>query len=48
MPITEVASCVGLQTPSHFAMIFRRRTGVTPSAYRMAHDRRLRARAFQQ
>ena len=38
--ITEVAARVGFQTASHFAMLFRRWVGVTPTAYRTAHGRR--------
>jgi AraC family transcriptional regulator len=38
--ITEVAARVGFQTASHFAMLFRRWTGVTPTVYRTVHGRR--------
>ena len=40
LSITDVAFRVGFQTASHFAMLFRRWTGVTPTAYRTAHGRR--------
>ena len=43
--IPEVASRVGFQTASHFAMCFRRRAGVTPTAYRTAYGRRPLGRA---
>ncbi|OBB01173.1 AraC family transcriptional regulator, partial [Mycolicibacterium fortuitum] len=32
--VAEIASSVGFSTPSHFATAFRRRVGVSPSAYR--------------
>jgi AraC family transcriptional regulator len=32
--ITEIASSVGFSTPSHFATAFRKRVGISPSAYR--------------
>ncbi|MEZ0362299.1 AraC family transcriptional regulator [Mycobacterium sp. pUA109] len=32
--ITEIGAAVGFGTPSHFATTFKRRVGVTPSAYR--------------
>jgi AraC-like DNA-binding protein len=34
--ITAVARAVGFRTPSHFTTVFRRSTGLTPSAYRSA------------
>jgi len=36
VPISTVASRVGFQTHSHFTMLFRKLTGVSPSAYRNA------------
>jgi AraC family transcriptional regulator len=36
-PIAEVARQVGYQDASHFALIFRRRTGFAPRAYRRQH-----------
>jgi AraC family transcriptional regulator len=33
-PITELGMRVGLSSPNHFARLFRRLTGVTPSEYR--------------
>jgi AraC family transcriptional regulator len=38
--ITEVASRVGCQTPSHFTVLFRRWTSLTPTASRAAHGHR--------
>jgi len=32
--IAAIARIVGFRTPSHFTTVFRRSTGVTPSAYR--------------
>lgn len=34
LPITQVAFQCGYETPAHFALAFRRFTGMTPSAYR--------------
>ncbi|MEN4450384.1 AraC family transcriptional regulator [Mycobacterium sp. SM3041] len=34
--IAEIASSVGFSTPNHFATAFRKRVGVSPSAYRNA------------
>ncbi|HTU12315.1 MAG TPA: AraC family transcriptional regulator [Allosphingosinicella sp.] len=34
LPVTEIALCVGYQTPSSFAASFRKVTGTTPSAFR--------------
>lgn len=34
--IAEIASAVGFSTPSHFATAFRKRVGISPSAYRDA------------
>jgi len=34
--IVAIAQIVGFRTPSHFTTVFRRSTGVTPSAYRSA------------
>lgn len=36
LPITEISSCVGFSSPSHFATAFKSRIGVTPTAYRNA------------
>ena len=33
-PISAVASQVGFQTHSHFTLLFRKLTGVSPTAYR--------------
>lgn len=38
LPVTEIALRCGFDQPSHFATTFRRRWGVTPSAYRMARS----------
>ena len=35
LSIAEVARLVGFQTTSHFTTVFRRITGITPSAYRI-------------
>jgi AraC family transcriptional regulator, transcriptional activator of pobA len=35
-PISEIAYELGFEHPSHFNKIFKTRTGVTPSAYRLA------------
>lgn len=35
--ITAIAVKVGFWSPSHFARLFRRRTGMTPSQYRLLH-----------
>lgn len=37
--VTELALRVGFQSPSHFARLFRRTTGVNPSAYRATASR---------
>lgn len=34
IPVTEIALCVGYQTPSAFSAAFRKVTGATPSEYR--------------
>ena len=34
LPVTEVGLCYGFDQPSHFAAMFRKRTGSSPSAYR--------------
>jgi AraC family transcriptional regulator len=34
LPIAEIARSVGFRTPSHFATIFRRISGITPSVDR--------------
>ena len=34
LSITAISRVVGFRTPSHFATVFRRTTGATPSAYR--------------
>ncbi len=34
MAITDVAFETGYQSPAHFARLFRRRYGMTPTAYR--------------
>jgi AraC family transcriptional regulator len=34
LSITEISTAVGFSTPSHFATVFRRRVGVSPSGYR--------------
>jgi AraC family transcriptional regulator of adaptative response / methylphosphotriester-DNA alkyltransferase methyltransferase len=36
VPVAHVAQSVGFQSPSHFATVFRRTTGMTPTAYRAA------------
>ncbi len=35
--VTEAALAVGYSTPSHFAKVFKRRTGISPSAWRRHH-----------
>jgi len=37
LSMTAIALALGFQTQSHFAMHFRRLTGLTPTAYRRAH-----------
>ena len=39
-PISAVASQVGFQTHSHFTMLFRKLTGMSPTAYRNAQRMR--------
>ena len=34
LTVTEISCAVGFSTPNHFATAFRKRVGVTPSAYR--------------
>ncbi|WP_227323846.1 AraC family transcriptional regulator [Acidisoma silvae] len=34
LPIIEIAMTVGYESPSHFAQVFRRETGVSPNQYR--------------
>jgi AraC family transcriptional regulator len=34
LTITEISTAVGFSTPSHFATVFKRRVGVSPSGYR--------------
>lgn len=34
LTITDISTAVGFSTPSHFATVFRRRVGVSPSDYR--------------
>jgi len=40
LSIARISQVVGFCTPSHFSTVFRRITGVTPSAYRAAYLRR--------
>ncbi|MDX2053703.1 MAG: AraC family transcriptional regulator [Polyangiaceae bacterium] len=37
VPVKEVASMVGIDDPNYFARLYRRHTGVEPSAYRAQH-----------
>jgi len=39
LPVAEVARRTGYADPAYFANVFRRRVGLTPSAYREAPDR---------
>jgi AraC-like DNA-binding protein len=39
LSIAHISQAVGFRTPSHFSTVFRRITGVTPSAYRAANLR---------
>ena len=38
--VTAIAMALGFATPAHFASMFRRRKGMTPSEYRREHRRR--------
>ncbi len=38
LSVTEIGLCCGFDQPSHFATMFRKRTGMAPSAYRSARD----------
>jgi len=37
LSISQISEMVGFRTPSHFATVFHRIVGVTPSAYRAQH-----------
>jgi len=37
LTISQISRVVGFRTPSHFATVFHRIVGVTPSAYRAQH-----------
>ena len=37
LTISQISRVVGFRTPSHFATVFHRIMGVTPSAYRAQH-----------
>jgi AraC family transcriptional regulator len=37
MPVSEVGQEVGIPSPSHFSLLFRRSTGSTPTRYRAEH-----------
>src|SRR5690348_176354 len=39
MPIVEVARRVGFQTQAHFTCVFRRHSGTTPRAFRVAQSK---------
>jgi len=34
LPVTEVGAAVGFVSPAHFSHVFRKMTGITPSAWR--------------
>jgi AraC-like DNA-binding protein len=36
-PLAHIAADVGLATPQHFAQVFKRETGLSPSAWRARH-----------
>lgn len=40
MPVTELSALVGFSSPSHFARLFRRATGLSPSEYRHGMKKR--------